>query len=176
MTALNHQMTLSSIDTIYDPLNLQTLDNIVLPTTPTVRNATATMPVTSYSGNGASIVYGGRFNYAKIQPFVNVASQAFTMHVIGWSKDRENNWNPFLLTTVSVTSSASGTGRTIHSATLFPGLTYARTNGDCKMFAGNAAICNAGGILVDVLGFERVEIVLSVASGTVSGTVLAAFV
>lgn len=176
MTLINHLPTISALDTIYDPLNLQTLDNITLPTTPTVRNATATMPITSYSGNGASIVYGCRLNYAKIQPFVNVASQAFTMHVIGWSKDRNDNWNPFLLTTVSVTSSGSGTGRTIHSATLFPGLSFTRTNGDCKIFAGNTAICNAGGIVVDVLGFERVEIVLSVASGTVTGTALASFI
>lgn len=176
MSVMNYQQTLSALDTVFDPLNLVTLDNVSLPTTPTVRNATATMPVTSYSGNGASIVYGGRFNYAKIQPFVNVASQAFTMHVIGWSKDKEDLWDPFLLTTVSVTSSASGTGRTIHSATLFPGVTFARTNGDCKIYAGNTAICNAGGIMVDVLGFQRVEIVLSVASGTVAGTVLAAFI
>ena len=175
MTAINHQLTLSSIDTLFQPMTVAHFANLTLPTAPTVLNSTTTQPVTATSGAGAGLVLGGRFNYVKIQPLVSVASQAFTMHVVGWSKDLGGNWRPFLLTTVAVTASGSGTGQDVNGTTLFPGLTYSKTNGDCKIFAGNAAICNGGGILVDIMGFERVEIVMSVASGTVTGNCLVSF-
>jgi hypothetical protein len=176
MTAINHQLTLSSIDTLFKPMEVAHPVNMTLPTAPTVVNSTTTLPVTATSGAEAGLVFGGMWNYAKIQPLVSVASQAFTLHVIGWSKDLGGNWRPFLITTVAVTASGGGTGQSVNGTTLFPGLTYSKTNGDCKMFAGNAAICNGGGILVDILGFERVEVVMSVASGTVTGNCLVSFI
>jgi hypothetical protein len=174
MSVIGYQQTLSALDSVMDRFRIAHTANITLPATAsaTVINATATMPETSTSGNGAGIVFSGRFNYAKIQPLVNVASQAFVMHVVGFSRADDSTYRPMLLCTVNVTASGSGTGQTINAATLFPGLTYSKVNGDCKIFNGNAAICNGGGILVDILGYERVEIVMTVASGTVTGNAL----
>lgn len=176
MSMIGLTPTLSALRTLSAPMAVAHPSNVTLPTAPTVVNATATAPVTATSGAGAGIVFDGLWNYAKIQPLVSVASQAFTLHVIGWSKDLEDTWRPFLITTVAVTASGSGTGQSVNGTTMFPGLTYSKSNGDCKIFAGNAAICNGGGILVDILGFERVEVVLSVASGTVTGNCLVSFI
>lgn len=175
MSTMNHQLTLSSIDTVYKPMEVAHPSNLLLPTSPTVVNSTTTTPVTATSGNEAALVFSGMWNYAKIQPLVSVASQAFTLHAIGWSQDSGGNWRPFLITTVSVTSSGIGTGQSVNGTTMFPGLTYSKTNGDCKMFAGNAVICNGGGIVIDTLGFSKIEVVMSVASGTVTGNCLVSF-
>lgn len=174
MSVIGHLQTISALDSVFDRFRVAHGTNVTLPATAsaTVLNATDTMPETSTSGNDAGIVFSGRFNYAKIQPLVSVASQAFVMHVVGFSRSESGRYHPMLLCTVNVTASSSGTGQSINGTTLFPGLTYSKVNGDCKIFNGNAAICNGGGVLVDILGYERVEVVMTVASGTVTANAL----
>lgn len=163
MSLLGLNPTITATRTLTAPLNVGFGTNITLPSSLTTRNATTTTPVSTTSGVTAGIVVPSQLNYAKIQTASSASGGSVTLHVIGWNRGDDLLWRPQLLTTCTVTAGATATNLN-GTTTLFLGLTYVKTFGDCKVFNGNTAAAHGGFIIVDLCGSELLEIAMTAAS------------
>ena len=179
MSLIGLSPTLTATRTMTAPLNIAFGTNITLPTAAnmTVRNATKTAPmsVADTVGNNyaaSRLVAASSFNIAKIQTATSVSGGSVVLHVIGWNVDTEGYWRPQLLTTCSVTA---GTTATNVNGTMYLGVTYAKTHGDCVVYNGNTSAVHGGFILVDVCGCELVELAMT-ASVTTTANAMIGFI
>lgn len=163
MSLIGLNPTITATRTLTAPLNVGSGTNLTLPSSLTVRNAATATPVTSTSGGTAGIVVASQLNYAKIQTASSASGGSLTMHVIGWNRGDDLLWRPQLLTTCTVTAGTTATNLN-GTTTLFLGLTYVKTHGDCKIFGGNTAAAHGGFIIVDLCGSELLEVAMTAAS------------
>jgi hypothetical protein len=178
MSLIGMTPTITATRTIVAPLEVGFGTNINLPTAAnlTVKVPTATTP-TSLSdvvGNnyaGSRIVVGSPLNYAKIQSYTSASGATnVVMHVIGWNRSQDGTWRPQLITTCSITNGT--VSATINGSSLFPGLTYVKNFGDCKIYNGNTAAAQGGFIIVDVCGAELLEIAFSGTAATTANALI----
>lgn len=181
MSLIGLNPTLTTTRTLTAPLEVAHVDasNIRIPTTYTARTATATSPSTTsvVSPAGANrIVLGGRLNYIHLTPLLDVGGTSVTMNVIGWTKNESGTWIPRMLAVTTVTSAVTTFGVNVNGSAVYAGITYTKTQGDAKTYNGVAGQCTVGGIVVDLLGSELVEISMVIASGTVNFNALVSFI
>lgn len=181
MSLLGLSPTITATRTLAAPLQIAHVaaTNIRIPTSYTRRTATTTTPATTSDtgtpGNNR-IVLGASMNYLHCVPVLNTGGIDATMNVLGWTRTAENVWIPRLLTSMTVTSALTTLGTQINSVDLYAGRAYVKVIGDVKSYNGDANICTVGGVVVDLLGSELVEISMSIVSGTVNYNALVAFI
>ena len=178
MSLIGLSPTITATRTLTAPLEVGFQTNINLPSAAnlTVKVPTSTAPVSlsDVVGNnyaGSRIVVGSPLNYAKIQSLTSASGATnVVMHVIGWNKSYDGTWRPQLLTTCTITNGTVAT--TINSASLYPGLTYVKNYGDCKIYNGNTAAAQGGFIIVDLCGAELLEIAITGTAATTANVLI----
>ena len=157
-----HQHTMTQLKTVQDSLKILKSSNITTATAYTTETVQATQPVTT---SNYVVLPAGSLNYLKLFPLLSSSANSPTIRVTGWSKDAsESYWIPFVLFEGAI-SGISGTATTVNSASLYQASTFAKTDGDAKIYSTSAST-HTGMLLIDTLGCQLVKIEFKASSST----------